>query len=93
MLTAANSNPEDALAYAQKAIELNPASVRARKGVEWAMGKLKQVPIVQPLSSVERKMLAHPAVPVCMMKRLRHSRIKHTAQKIRRRRKNLAIEI
>jgi lipoprotein-anchoring transpeptidase ErfK/SrfK len=42
VLTAADSNPEDALAYAQKALELNPASVRARKGVEWAMGKLKQ---------------------------------------------------
>jgi lipoprotein-anchoring transpeptidase ErfK/SrfK len=42
VLTAADSNPEDALAYAQKALELNPASVRARKGVEWAMAKLKQ---------------------------------------------------
>jgi len=43
VLTAADSNPEDALAYAQKALELNPSSVRARKGVEWAMGRLKQV--------------------------------------------------
>ena len=42
VLTAADSNPEDALAYAHKALELNPASVRARKGVEWAMAKLKQ---------------------------------------------------
>ena len=42
VLTAADSNPEDALAYAQKALELNPASVRARKGVEWAMNQLKQ---------------------------------------------------
>jgi len=42
VLTAADSNPEDALAYAQKALELNPTSVRARKGVEWAMAKLKQ---------------------------------------------------
>jgi lipoprotein-anchoring transpeptidase ErfK/SrfK len=42
VLTAADANPEDALAYAQKALELNPASVRARKGVEWAMAKLKQ---------------------------------------------------
>ena len=42
VLTAADSNPEDALAYAQKALELNPSSVRARKGVEWAMGRLKQ---------------------------------------------------
>src|SRR5512141_2026690 len=42
VLTAADSNPEDALAYAQKALELNPTSLRAQKGVEWAMGKLKQ---------------------------------------------------
>jgi lipoprotein-anchoring transpeptidase ErfK/SrfK len=42
VLTAADSNPEDALAYAQKALELNPASLRARKGVEWAMERLKQ---------------------------------------------------
>jgi len=42
VLTAADSNPEDALAYAQKALELNPASLRARKGVEWAMERLNQ---------------------------------------------------
>ena len=42
VLTAADSNPEDALAYAQKALELNPSSLRARKGVEWAMERLKQ---------------------------------------------------
>ena len=52
VLTAADSNPEDALAYAQKALELNPASVRARKGVEWAMGKLKQAQLSpEPFSS------------------------------------------
>ena len=45
VLTAADSNPEDALAYAQKALELNPGSMRARKGVEWAMGKLKQAQV------------------------------------------------
>lgn len=53
VLTAADSNPEDALAYAQKALELNPASVRARKGVEWAMGRLKQAQLSpEPLSGV-----------------------------------------
>jgi lipoprotein-anchoring transpeptidase ErfK/SrfK len=50
VLTAADSNPEDALAYAQKALELNPASLRARKGVEWAMGKLKQAQASPELS-------------------------------------------
>jgi len=42
VLVAADSNPEDALAYAQKALELNPESPRARKAVEWALGQLKQ---------------------------------------------------
>ena len=42
VLVAADSNPEDALAYAQKALELNPESPRARKAVEWAMGQLNQ---------------------------------------------------
>lgn len=42
ILTASDSNPEDALAYAKKALELNPQSPRARKGVEWAEGKLNQ---------------------------------------------------
>ena len=55
VLTAADSNPEDALAYAQKALELNPASVRARKGVEWAMGKLKQAQ-ANPELSLSRAM-------------------------------------
>ena len=53
VLTAADSNPEDALAYAQKALELNPSSVRARKGVEWAMGKLKQAQLSpEPIPSL-----------------------------------------
>ena len=43
ILAAADSNPEDALAYAQKALEVNPESARARRGVEWAKGQLKQV--------------------------------------------------
>jgi len=53
VLTAADSNPEDALAYAQKALELNPGSMRARKGVEWAMGKLKQAQLSpEPIPSL-----------------------------------------
>ncbi len=43
ILAASDSNPDDALAYARKALELSPASPRARKAVEWAEGKLKQV--------------------------------------------------
>ena len=54
VLTAADSNPEDALAYAQKALELNPESVRARKAVEWAQGKLRQAQVKpEPIRRIE----------------------------------------
>ncbi|RPJ28227.1 MAG: hypothetical protein EHM33_05195 [Chloroflexi bacterium] len=42
VLAAADPNPREALAYAQKALQLNPQSMRARRGVEWAAGRLKQ---------------------------------------------------
>jgi len=41
ILVAADPNPQDALAYAQKALELNPDSPRAQKAVQWATGQLK----------------------------------------------------
>ena len=40
VLAASDSNPQDALAYAQKALEINPTSTRARQAVEWASGRL-----------------------------------------------------
>jgi lipoprotein-anchoring transpeptidase ErfK/SrfK len=42
VLTASDPNPEDALAYAQQALEINPSSERARKAVEWSIARLKQ---------------------------------------------------
>ena len=42
VLTASDPNPEDALAYAQQALEINPSSARALKAVEWAIARLKQ---------------------------------------------------
>jgi len=42
VLAASDPNPQDALAYARKALEIKPESVRARKGVEWASRWLKQ---------------------------------------------------
>ena len=42
ILVAADSNPEDALAYAQKALELNPQSTRAPKALEWAKKQLRK---------------------------------------------------
>ncbi|HEX6268932.1 MAG TPA: L,D-transpeptidase family protein [Anaerolineales bacterium] len=42
VLTASDPNPQDALAYAQKALEINPESIRARRGLEWALARVKQ---------------------------------------------------
>lgn len=42
ILAASEPDPQDALAYAQQALEINPSSTRARQGVEWAMGQLKK---------------------------------------------------
>lgn len=42
ILVAADSNPEDALAYARKVLELNPQSTRAGKALEWAKKQLEK---------------------------------------------------
>ena len=42
VLAASDSNPKDALAYAQKALRINPHSTRAHRAVEWASGRLNQ---------------------------------------------------
>ena len=56
VLAASDPNPEEALAYAQKALEVNPESMRARRGVEWAKGQLKQVQVKsEPLQEVKRE--------------------------------------
>jgi lipoprotein-anchoring transpeptidase ErfK/SrfK len=55
VLAASDPNPEDALAYARKALELNPQSTRARRGVEWASEQLKRVQSSQALGPVSSK--------------------------------------
>ena len=42
VLTASDPNPQEALAYAQKALKINPESPRARRGMEWALARVKQ---------------------------------------------------
>lgn len=42
VLAASDPNLQDALAYAQKALEINPQSTRARQGIEWVSKQLKQ---------------------------------------------------
>jgi len=45
VLAASDPDPEEALAYAKKALEVNPESMRARRGVEWAKEQVKQLPV------------------------------------------------
>ena len=44
VLAASDSNPQDALAYARKALELKPDSSRAQRAVEWALKQTNQAP-------------------------------------------------
>ena len=55
ILVAADSSPEDALAYAKKALELNPQSPRAHKALEWAAGQLREANVAaSPRPAVDK---------------------------------------
>jgi len=62
VLAASDATPQDALAYARKALQLNPHSTRAQRAVEWASGRLSQI---HPESSQRAQTNPHPipAVP------------------------------
>lgn len=47
VLAAADSDPNESLAYAQKALAINPSSTRAHQAMEWATGRLKQAPVAK----------------------------------------------
>jgi lipoprotein-anchoring transpeptidase ErfK/SrfK len=42
VLAASDPDPRQALTHARKALQINPQSMRARRGVEWAVGRLNQ---------------------------------------------------
>ncbi|MGZ9225490.1 MAG: tetratricopeptide repeat protein, partial [Anaerolineales bacterium] len=46
VLAASDPDPQDAFAYARKALELKPESTRARKALEWASGRLEQAQVL-----------------------------------------------
>jgi lipoprotein-anchoring transpeptidase ErfK/SrfK len=52
VLTAADPDPQDSLAYAKKALQINPQSTRAQRAVEWATDRWKQVEALKNLSPV-----------------------------------------
>jgi lipoprotein-anchoring transpeptidase ErfK/SrfK len=65
ILVAADSNPEDALAYARNALELHPESPRAYKAMEWATGQLKKTRSVSTLGlTVDAVSIGQIAGPV-----------------------------
>lgn len=45
ILAASDANPHEALAYAQKALEINPSSMRAQKGIAWAKSQIQKIPV------------------------------------------------
>jgi lipoprotein-anchoring transpeptidase ErfK/SrfK len=59
VLAASDPDPREALAYAQKALQLNPQSARARRGVEWASGQLKQAQ-ARPAQSLPKVQTSAP---------------------------------
>jgi lipoprotein-anchoring transpeptidase ErfK/SrfK len=64
VLVASEANPEDALAYARKALELNPQSQRAHKAVQWATGQLEKTRAANRVMEVEPVRDERSAAPV-----------------------------
>jgi lipoprotein-anchoring transpeptidase ErfK/SrfK len=52
ILAASDPDPHEALAYARKALQLNPQSGRAHRAVEWAEGRLTQAAGTRPNAPV-----------------------------------------
>ena len=66
VLAASDSNPQDALAYARKALEINATSTRARQAVEWASRRLNPAKVqnaavvADPQQRIYREAIASP---------------------------------
>ena len=64
ILAASDPNPEDALAYAKKALQLNPHSGRAHRAVEWASRRLQPAePVTSPVPPTPRPVEAASSLP------------------------------
>jgi lipoprotein-anchoring transpeptidase ErfK/SrfK len=60
VLAASDPDPQDALAYARKALQINPRSSRARRAVEWTSGRLKQVEALRERAPVSPPLMPRP---------------------------------
>src|SRR5215510_2939729 len=63
VLAASDPNPQDALAYAQKALSINPQSTRAHQAVQWTSGRLKQAGALNVPVTAEVKSHTDVAAP------------------------------
>lgn len=61
LILAAVASPRASMEYIQKALKINPSSPRARRGMEWAMQRLREAPRLQnivesstPLQGLEK---------------------------------------
>jgi lipoprotein-anchoring transpeptidase ErfK/SrfK len=64
ILAASDPNPQEALAYAKKALQLKPDSARAKKAVEWATGLANQASgRVEPQAVVAEKKPRQESIP------------------------------
>jgi lipoprotein-anchoring transpeptidase ErfK/SrfK len=66
LILAAVASPQASLDYIRKALALNPESPRARKGMEWAMQRLRETTPsedVHPIASLRQSMDSVPSQP------------------------------
>jgi lipoprotein-anchoring transpeptidase ErfK/SrfK len=71
VLAASDPNPHEALAYARKAVELNPQSTRARRGVEWASEQLKGTQALKDPNPVPSKIVPNQVEAVTSLPKRR----------------------
>jgi lipoprotein-anchoring transpeptidase ErfK/SrfK len=66
LILASVANPKASIAYIERALKINPESPRARKGMQWALKRLQEVP---PEREVEQKKLGETTKQVRAVKR------------------------
>jgi len=63
ILAASDPDPQEALAYAQKALEINPSSTRAQRGVEWAQDQLRKTQVTHEAAVSFARIVPIPETP------------------------------
>ena len=88
ILAAADPSAQDALAYARKALEVNPTSTRARRGLEWAVARVKQANVGNALvekSTNASVSISRKDVLAALPKRISRGTIPSSQSKINKR--------